>query len=97
MPSPPTPYTPAQLERVQRQAHVLAMTAPKLVGDDPTLAVAALTMAACHAALLSEISYQDLEVLFRLHYESAAVGLAAREARDQGAKVAVARKPEGQQ
>lgn len=89
-------YTPAQLENVQQQAYTLAVGVGKLVGEDPTLMVATLTMAACHAALLSDVSYEDLKTLFELHYTSAAAGIAAREVEDAtGQKVLVDKIPEG--
>jgi hypothetical protein len=76
----PSPFTQADLERVQRAAYQLAATAPKLVGEHPLFAVAALTMAACHAAILTETSYETLLELLKLHYVAAEVGIAARDA-----------------
>jgi len=91
----PEPFTPEELERVQNAAYHLAMLAPKLVGDQALFPTAALTMAACHAAILSDISFEDLMLLFKLHYESALVGLAARAAEEAGEVAMCTKPPEG--
>ncbi len=70
-------FTQADLDRVQTASFDLAMRAPKLVAGHPLFAVAALSMAACHAAVLTDTSYETLAELVKLHYDAAKAGLAA--------------------
>jgi hypothetical protein len=75
--TPPAQFTEANLERVQEAAYDLAMRAPTLVDGHPLFAVAALTMAACHAAILTETSFETLSELLKLHFVTAETGIAA--------------------
>lgn len=77
MPSPQ--FTQEDLVRVQIAADKLADDAPKLVGEHPLFALAALTIAACHVALFTETSFTTLMELVSLHYRAAAAGMAAQE------------------
>jgi len=91
-------YTPEQLRNVQKQAFLLSMGVNKLVGDDPTLMVACLTMAASYAATLSDVSYEEMKTLFEMHYKTAAADLAAMDAAEKtGLGVPVGKTPEGKQ
>lgn len=73
-------FTQADMEQVQKASYDLAMLAPKLVAGHPLFAVAALSMAACHAAILTETSYETLAELLKLHFTTAEAGIAARTA-----------------
>ncbi len=88
---PPPPFSQEDAERVRRAADVLVEVAPTLVGKHPLFAVAALTMAACHAAMFTDTSYETLAELLKLHYVAAETGQAAH---DAGAPTI--RPPEGQ-
>jgi hypothetical protein len=92
----PSGITQDDIEMVRTAGHKLMMDAPGLVGDRALLTVAALSMAVAGAAVLLELSYEDLAGLVQSHYEAAAVGLVARDLADQGIVVATPPKPEGQ-
>ena len=92
---PISPFTLEDLERVRVAAAILADKAPKLVGEHPLFAVAALSMALAQAAILTDTSWETLQELLGLHYESCSVSVVARDLNDAGSKVVAGLKPEG--
>ncbi len=86
-------------ELVQKAANELALLAPKLVGENkhPILALAALTMAACHGAIFMDVPFTTLMELVSLHYRAAQAGMAVEELEEQlGQHLSLNKVPEGE-
>jgi len=76
MPTSEKTFTQADLDQVRDAAYELAMAAPSKVGDNPLLAVGALSLATVHAAVLTDTSFEDLVEMMRLQYVNAAISVA---------------------
>jgi hypothetical protein len=89
------PVTQEELERVRDASHKLALQAPGMVGNNPMFATAALALAAVHAAVLTDMTWEQFQGLVQAYWESTSVAMAVSEAREGGATVFAAPKKEG--
>jgi len=86
-------------ELAQKAANELVMLAPKLVGENkhPLVALAAITMAACHAALFLDVPYTTLMELVSLHYRAASAAEAVENLEEQlGQHLSLNKVPQGE-
>jgi hypothetical protein len=92
-------FSQGDAEQVQKAANELCLLAPKLVGENkhPILALAALTMAACHGALFMEVPFTQLLELVSMHYRAASAAMAVEELEEQlGQHLSLNKLPEGE-
>jgi hypothetical protein len=94
MSKPGKPYQTAELDQLRSAALKLTMEAPGLVGDDPYLALGALSLASAYVAAIVKMPYKDLIKMISDHYENALLQEVERDL-EKAREGVMVRKPAG--